>query len=100
MASVPPSGEISDDALLQRRKEPLTAELDGEVVMLDPDKGSYFSLNPVGSRVWELLADPRSVNEICDTLMGEFEVDEQACRQEVRALLDQLVEAELVEVRS
>lgn len=91
---------IGDTELLQRREEPLTAELDGEVVMLDPDKGSYFSLNAVGSRVWELLAEPRSIHDLCDTLMGEFEVDEPACRQEVRALVDQLLEAELVEVRS
>lgn len=68
--------------------------------MLDPDRGAYFSLNAVGSRVWELLADPRSVNDLCHQLLTEFEIDEPACRQEVRALVEQLLEAQFVEPRS
>ena len=90
------TGSIADNAPLQRRAEPLTAELDGEIVMLDPDRGSYFSLAGVASRVWELLEDPMSLGQLCEQLPREFDIDAQTCRQEVRAFIQQLLDAELV----
>ena len=83
--------------MLRRREEPLTAELDGEIVMLDPEQGSYFSLGIVGSRVWELLSSPSSVGAICQLLVTEFDIDERTCRSEVDDFVDQLLEANLVE---
>jgi hypothetical protein len=88
---------VGDEVLLQRREEPLSANLDGETVMLDPAEGAYFSLGPVGSRVWALLEDPRSVSEVCRLLLDEFDIDRQTCRQEVQAFVDQLLDANLIE---
>ena len=34
----------------------LSRILDGEAVLLDLASGTYFGLNPVGSRVWELIS--------------------------------------------
>jgi hypothetical protein len=87
---------VADDALLQRRADPLTAELDGETVMLDPTKGSYFALGPVGSRVWALLEQPRSIRDLCEQLLDEFDVDPPQCRAEVTAFVTQLLDAALV----
>src|SRR3712207_8723186 len=61
----------SDQTPLRRRAEPLTAEVDGETVMFQPEAGSYFALGAVGTRVWELLAEPRSVAQICEKLRSE-----------------------------
>ena len=87
---------VGDEVLLKRRDDPLSAELDGETVMLDPAKGSYFSLGVVGSRVWQLLEDRRSVNDLCKELVSEFDIDHQTCRREVRAFIDRLLDAGLI----
>jgi hypothetical protein len=87
---------MSDTARIVRRDEPLTALVDGEIVMLAPDQGAYFGLNEVGTRVWELLDRPRSIDEVCAVLRDEFQVDAETCQSEVVALLEQLREAELV----
>jgi Coenzyme PQQ synthesis protein D (PqqD) len=87
----------SGEAILRRREEPLTAELDDEIVMLDPEKGSYYSLGIVGSRVWDLLSSPSSVGAICQRLVTEFDIDEWTCRSQVDDFVDQLLEADLVE---
>jgi hypothetical protein len=78
--------------------EPLTAAVDDEIVMLSPDQGAYFGLNTVGSRIWELIARPRPVAEVCAALNAEYEVDDLTCRAEVLAFLRQLEEARLIEV--
>jgi hypothetical protein len=87
------------DAVVVRRAEPLTAAVDDELVMLDPRSSQYFALDPVGHRVWELLAEPRSVASLCSTLEGEFEVAPEDCRADVLAFLEQLQKAELLDVR-
>lgn len=81
---------------LVRNEEPLTALVDGETVMFSPGQGAYFGLDPIGTRVWELLAEPRSIDEVCATLHDEYEVDAATCRTDVDSLVDQLREANLV----
>jgi hypothetical protein len=79
-----------------RNAPPLSAAVDDHVVMLDPARGEYFGLDPVGSRIWELLAEPRPVDDLCATLVAEFDVDDATCRSEVLAFLDGLAAVELV----
>ncbi|HKP91770.1 MAG TPA: PqqD family peptide modification chaperone [Thermoleophilaceae bacterium] len=81
---------------LIRRDEPLTAVVDGETVMFSPDQGAYFGLDPIGSRVWDLLSEPRSIEELCAILGDEYDVDPDTCRTDVGVLIDELREANLV----
>ncbi len=90
---------LEDSAILVRRGEPLTAEVDGEVVMFHPTDGTYFALGQVGSRVWELLEAPIPLGDLLSRLGREFDVDEPTCRADVQAFLAELQEAELVEAR-
>jgi hypothetical protein len=88
---------IDDATPVVRRAEPLTAELDGETVMFQPDAGSYFALGVVGTRVWELLTEPRSVADLCATLRSEFAIDAETCRTQVLAFVNEMHEKQLVQ---
>jgi hypothetical protein len=90
---------VTLDSVLARRPDPLTAPVDGELVMLDTRKSLYFGLDHVGRRVWELLAEPQSVAALCGTLEREFDVTRETCRTDVVAFLERLREQDLVEVR-
>jgi hypothetical protein len=83
-------------ARLVRSEEPLTAFVDGDTVMFSPDQGAYFGLDPIGTRIWDLLEQPRSIDEICATLCREYEVDAERCRAEVAALVDDMRASGLV----
>lgn len=50
-------------------KGQIWSDLGGEVVILKLDNAMYYSLDPVGTRIWELIQEPRSVSEIRDTLL-------------------------------
>jgi hypothetical protein len=75
-----------------------SCEVAGEVVILDLDEGLYFGLNPVGVRIWELLKEPKSVEQIQATLLEEYDVEAVVCHRELLSLLDQLAAHGLVEV--
>jgi PqqD family protein of HPr-rel-A system len=91
--------QLSPDTVLARRTDALTAPVDDDLVLLDPRGGSYFGLDSAGRRIWELLEQPRSVKELCDALEAEFDVDAGTCRAEVVPFLEQLAEAQLVQIR-
>jgi Coenzyme PQQ synthesis protein D (PqqD) len=52
-------------------------------------------------RVWALLQEPepRTVQNLCDVLLAEFDVSSERCEREVRELAQALAEAGLVEIR-
>jgi hypothetical protein len=91
--------DLSVDSVVVRRAEPLTAHVDSELVMLDPRQSRYFGLDSIGNRIWALLEQPHSVAALCSTLEAEFDVTPETCRADVLGFLEQLREAELVEVR-
>ena len=64
--------------------------------MMDIDKGKYFSLNPVATRIWDLLVLPLTIDELCDRLMEEYEVDAEQCRTEVTEVINEMVKLGVV----
>jgi hypothetical protein len=87
---------IESSTVLVRSGEPLTASVGDEVVMLDASQGCYFGLDRSGAAIWELLATPRSVADLCDRLVEQFEVAPDVCRSEVLFFLHELRDAGLV----
>jgi hypothetical protein len=52
----------------------MSATRGGETVLLDPVRGRYHTLNEVGARVWELLADGTTLEAIVGTIRSEYDV--------------------------
>ncbi|HEY0444968.1 MAG TPA: PqqD family protein [Allosphingosinicella sp.] len=80
----------NETARIIRCDDLLEADVNGEIVALHIEKGQCYGLNGVASRIWSMLAEPRSLDEICGTLIDEYEVDPETCRSEVEALLGEL----------
>jgi hypothetical protein len=83
---------------LVRNNSLTTAELDGEVVMLGVEMSRYYGLNPVGSRIWALLAQPMAFEDLCATLLREYDVSSEQCEREVQALAQKLIDEKLVHI--
>lgn len=88
---------LSVYSVVIRRGDLLSAPVDHELVMLDPETGHYHRLDPTGLRVWELLAERQSVEAICHVLELEFDVSADTCRAEVLEFLGQLAHAGLLQ---
>src|SRR5438874_1173350 len=88
--SVPRSRVLSSDTWVKRSNDFIDAEIDNEVVALSIAKGTCYGLNRVGSRIWNLLASPNCIGDICATLLSEYEIDPTTCEQQVLDLLEEL----------
>ena len=74
----------------------VSADLGGETAILDPVSGNFYGLNEVGARIWELIATPRTLAEVRDTLLEEFDVEVEQCEDDLLTLLHTLHDRRLV----
>lgn len=67
-----------------------------EVVLLDIERGIYYGLDPVGARMWQLLAEGVSAEAIVDTMLGEYEVSRGELQKDLERLTSELRERGLL----
>ena len=78
----------------------LASRVGDEVAILDLDHSVYYGLDPVGARIWELLQQPTALSSVLATILAEFEVDDATARVDLLALVDELADKHLVELRA
>lgn len=67
-----------------------------ETIVLNLPRSRYFTITGIGVRVFELLAEDRSVNDLVDAIVAEYEVDQAVARQDVEAFVARLRDEGLV----
>jgi Coenzyme PQQ synthesis protein D (PqqD) len=80
--------------------EQISCPLGEESAILNLKNSVYYGLDPVGARVWNLLREPRSVRELRDTLVDEYDVGAERCEQDLLELLEKMRIEGLIEVRA
>jgi hypothetical protein len=78
---------ISPDTVLVRNETLVSAPMGSDVAMMDMDSGKYFVLHEVAAFVWERLAEPSTAAELCEALVGRYDVTVERCRAEVLPFL-------------
>lgn len=84
------SGGQSASRALAPSPSVLFQEIEGETVLLDLEREHYYSLDAVGSRIWQLLAEHGDVDKLVSAMLTEFDVDEATLRRDVAELLERL----------
>jgi len=87
---------FDETAPLARAPDALGAPLEDKLLMLSVEQGSYFEFSPVTRRIWELMETPRSLGDLVDALVAEYDVEPDVCRTEVRAVVEGLVAEGLI----
>lgn len=79
------------------RSSTVTAStIDGEVVMMNIENGTYSWLDDIGSEIWQMLKSPVRVSKICEILTKLYDVDKERCEQDVLAFLSTLAERAII----
>ncbi|HKG78151.1 MAG TPA: PqqD family protein [Pyrinomonadaceae bacterium] len=84
------SVKIPDDVLI--------SNLQDESVILNLDSERYYGLDSIGTRILSVLTTSESIEAAYNTLVQEYDVDRQALRQDLIALVENLVAQGLVKV--
>jgi len=76
--------------------EVMTRTVGEETVILDLATGTYFGLDPVGARIWELVGEGKSLGEVCEQMLEEYEVSREELEGDVLRLAEELAGRGLV----
>ncbi len=61
-----------------------------ETIILDLVSGTYYGLDLVGARIWQLMGEDKSLLQICDAMQNEYEVSRQDIERDVMKLVETL----------
>lgn len=91
---------LGRDSVVVAAADVVSADLGKEKALLSMADGVYYGLNPVGAAIWDLVQEPRTVEELRDALVARYEVDPERCEEDVLAVIAKLSGWGLVEVRA
>ena len=89
---------ISLNSTVEAAGNQVSSDLGGEVAILNLKSGVFYDLDNVGARIWSLIQRPRTVTEIRDVLLEEYDVEPERCERDLLVLLDQLTAEGLIKV--
>lgn len=85
-------------SVVAQSPELVSANIEGQTALMSITNGSYYGMDPIGSRVWGLIDQPRAVSAVVDQLLTEFAVERATCEQHVLVFLQQLKDSDLLQV--
>jgi hypothetical protein len=88
--------DIVDSTIISRSPSVLTAEVDGEVVMMSIEQGQYFGLDDIGSDIWKRIEPPCSFAALIDGLAVDYDADRATILADVHSLLLRMAEQDVV----
>ena len=91
---------LSVHSIVVAASEQVSCPLGEESAILNLKNSMYYGMNPVGTRIWTLLKEPRSVEQLRDVLLNEYDVDATLCERDLLDLLGKMKSEGLIEVRS
>ena len=81
---------VPDDVLISNVQE--------EAVILNLDSERYFGLDGVGTRFLSVLTTSDSIEDAYKRLRSEYDVDSEALRHDLIALVENLIEQGIVQI--
>lgn len=88
--------QFSDATPIRLLPDVVSRVVSGEVLIVDLKSGHYFGLDPVGTRIWELIPERGTFGGILESMLAEFDVEPGRLREDLERILGELVEKGLV----
>lgn len=86
-----------DQTILRPSPDVQGSAMEGETVLLDLSSGRYYTLNRLGSIIWEQCTGHTTMSDIHAVLCDRFDVTPERALDDLVALANELVEEGLLE---
>jgi len=89
---------LTPEARIALSKDQRSCDLADEIAVVNFTNGVYYGLDPTGARIWKLLAQPKTFEELCNSLGDIYDVERSRLESDVRAFVAELANHGLVEI--
>jgi hypothetical protein len=76
-----------------------SAQLNGEVIVLDEQSGNYFGLDGVSARIWSLLQDSMTCADVVAILHEEYGTEQSKIEADLMRFVYTMREIERIDVQ-
>jgi hypothetical protein len=76
--------------IFQLKPDILSSQIGEEIVLLDMASGKYYKIDEIGSTIWSLIKEPKTIDEIVDLILVDFDVDRATCVSDVSKFLEDI----------
>ncbi|MFL5613864.1 MAG: PqqD family protein [Gemmatimonadaceae bacterium] len=91
---------LAPDTVVVASPQQVSCDVATEAVLLSMRDGQYYGLNEVAACIWRLVQEPRTVLQLREALLEEYEdIDPIQCDRAVMSFLEEMIALELVERR-
>ncbi len=87
---------ITPDSRIVRDNEAIFTEMDGEIVIMSIERGEYYGVNPVGTRIWGLLETPQAVSALCEAVLPDYQVDKEQGTADIMKFLNKMLDKGII----
>jgi hypothetical protein len=81
---------MSEGSVIRIADDVIGEVLDGEAVLLHVKTGQYYTLNRSGTRIWQLIEQHGTLDQVKHALCAEFDVDLATAQTDVAELVARL----------
>ena len=92
--------KIGKDSAFQVAEGITWRDIKGELIALQLESGEYYSFNEIGRLSWLALAEGRSVGQVVEAVLAEYEVSLAQAESDVVAFTQGLLENRLIVPRT
>lgn len=85
--------------LLRRGSKTASRIVEGEAIIFTPEDSMIHSLNEVGTRVWELLEEEKTIEELVKVICQEYEVEEEEAEKDILEFINILQNRQMLEIK-
>ena len=89
---------MADDKVrYQPNAESVSAKvLDGEAVLIHITRGTYHSMEKVGSRIWQLIEGRQALDAMASSIASQYDIHTESARKDIARLIEALLKEDLV----
>ena len=80
-----------------KAKDVMIVDLADEAVILNTDNWIYYGLNGMAYRIWNMIQEPKGIDELKSMILHDYDVDSEVCEQDLFAFLREMESQGLVE---
>jgi hypothetical protein len=88
------------DSCPRRQEQIIVQKGSKDVLLFNMDDGSYYALNEVGNRIWELCDGTHGVAQLVSVLAKEYDAPAEIIERDILEVLEDLRSKNLIVERS
>lgn len=90
---------FNDETIVAALPDHLTCDLSGDAAILKISDGIYYGLNETAAFLWERMQKPIRFDRLREEMLAAFDVPSDEASRDMSALLEQMLNAKLIETR-